>query len=388
MSRRLTALLVAVAGLALLLGVQLVVNRERIEDDLTARSLAALQQAGFLGLEVTFSGRDGRLDAAISTGQAAAAAALLRELDGVRVISIGPLVEAAEPAEGAAEDPADDEPGDGDGSTGGGGGWDSGDPSDLPAAPIMITVSSTVIVVQGSVATESARQALVAALSSAAAERGTTAPEVQTDDLDVDGRLEGITATGTEWLDRLTGLVTAIPAEDEVVIDFTTGILGLTGTVGSEEAKRPIMEAAAVLVPSTAEASDGLLVEGADEGGFTIDRATLQDQLDSLPRVTFEHGSARLTPEGERTVAEAADLLANALQLRIRIEGHTDSVGPAAANLLLSEARADAVRKALVDFGVDDSRLGIRGLGETEPLVEEASEDDRAQNRRVEFVVR
>ncbi len=65
------------------------------------------------------------------------------------------------------------------------------------------------------------------------------------------------------------------------------------------------------------------------------------------------------------------------------VEGHTDSQGADAANLSLSQRRADAVLKYLVDKGVAASRLSAKGLGETQPVADNATADGRAQNRRV-----
>jgi outer membrane protein OmpA-like peptidoglycan-associated protein len=73
--------------------------------------------------------------------------------------------------------------------------------------------------------------------------------------------------------------------------------------------------------------------------------------------------------------------------LRILIEGHTDNVGSPASNLALSDARAAAVKAALVSaYGVDGGRITTRGLGDTKPSVPNTTAAGRAQNRRVEIV--
>jgi OOP family OmpA-OmpF porin len=65
------------------------------------------------------------------------------------------------------------------------------------------------------------------------------------------------------------------------------------------------------------------------------------------------------------------------------IEGHTDTVGAEAYNQQLSERRAQAVLKYLVDGGVPASRLRAQGFGETQPVADNATPEGRAQNRRV-----
>ena len=65
------------------------------------------------------------------------------------------------------------------------------------------------------------------------------------------------------------------------------------------------------------------------------------------------------------------------------VEGHTDSQGADDFNLGLSQRRADAVLKYLVDHGVAASRLSAKGFGETQPVADNGTADGRAQNRRV-----
>jgi outer membrane protein OmpA-like peptidoglycan-associated protein len=72
---------------------------------------------------------------------------------------------------------------------------------------------------------------------------------------------------------------------------------------------------------------------------------------------------------------------------RIEVGGHTDNTGSAAANLALSQRRADAVREALVQDGVDTSMLTTKGYGETKPIAPNDTPEGRLQNRRTEFTV-
>ena len=80
-----------------------------------------------------------------------------------------------------------------------------------------------------------------------------------------------------------------------------------------------------------------------------------------------------------------AVLTANA-DWKLRIEGHTDNVGDKAANLKLSTARAAAVAAWLTGKGIDAVRLTTSGLGDTQPVADNTTEEGRARNRRVVLI--
>ena len=103
--------------------------------------------------------------------------------------------------------------------------------------------------------------------------------------------------------------------------------------------------------------------------------------------ILFATGKADVQPESRPVLKEIAATLKQHADLKILIEGHTDNVGSPASNLALSDARAAAVKTALVgEFGVDGSRITTKGLGDTKPSVPNTSSAGRAQNRRVEVV--
>lgn len=103
--------------------------------------------------------------------------------------------------------------------------------------------------------------------------------------------------------------------------------------------------------------------------------------------ILFETGKADLKPESRPVLKEIAAALKQHADLRILIEGHTDNVGTSAANLVLSDGRAAAVKAALVaDHGVPADRLTTKGFGDTKPSAPNTTATGRAQNRRVEIV--
>jgi outer membrane protein OmpA-like peptidoglycan-associated protein len=73
--------------------------------------------------------------------------------------------------------------------------------------------------------------------------------------------------------------------------------------------------------------------------------------------------------------------------MRLRIEGHADSTGPHEKNMELSQKRAEAVRNYLISSGIQPSRLEVAGYGDTRPIANNATEEGRRMNRRIEFVI-
>ncbi len=103
--------------------------------------------------------------------------------------------------------------------------------------------------------------------------------------------------------------------------------------------------------------------------------------------ILFDSGSDRIKPESAPTLKDIGAMLAAHPELKLSIEGHTDNVGSPADNLKLSEARAAAVKAALVkDYGIDPARLQSKGFGSTKPAGVNTTAEGRQNNRRVELV--
>lgn len=102
--------------------------------------------------------------------------------------------------------------------------------------------------------------------------------------------------------------------------------------------------------------------------------------------ITFATGQATITPASDAVLNDVAAVLAANADWKLRIEGHTDNVGDKAANLKLSNGRAAAVAAWLTSKGIDATRLTTAGLGDTQPVAENTTEDGRARNRRVVLV--
>lgn len=97
----------------------------------------------------------------------------------------------------------------------------------------------------------------------------------------------------------------------------------------------------------------------------------------------FDFGSATLKPAGERKIDEIVQTLQENAEVRILVEGYTDSVGSESYNQRLSERRAEAVRDHMTARGIAAERIDTRGHGEANPVATNATAEGRAQNRRV-----
>jgi outer membrane protein OmpA-like peptidoglycan-associated protein len=105
----------------------------------------------------------------------------------------------------------------------------------------------------------------------------------------------------------------------------------------------------------------------------------------TLPGTAFASGSATLAPSAIASLRSLFSAIGS--KKTLRVEAHTDSQGPEAANLALSQKRADAVKRALVDAGIGAARIRAVGKGEGSPVADNATAEGRGRNRRVEIVV-
>jgi OmpA-OmpF porin, OOP family len=122
-------------------------------------------------------------------------------------------------------------------------------------------------------------------------------------------------------------------------------------------------------------------------GGRTLYDALSADGRVATQGILFDTGSDRIRPESTPTLQEIGRMLQQHGDLRLRIEGHTDSVGGAEINQALSERRATSVRRHLVErFSVDERRLEAAGLGQAQPVDSNDTPEGRQNNRRVELV--
>ena len=101
----------------------------------------------------------------------------------------------------------------------------------------------------------------------------------------------------------------------------------------------------------------------------------------------FATNKTRILKTSEEALNDLYMYLARNPQVRIKIIGHTDSVGKDAANQKLSDGRANEVRKDLIERGIATDRIQAEGRGETQPIDTNDTEEGRQNNRRVEIEI-
>ncbi|MEO9038402.1 MAG: OmpA family protein [Gallionella sp.] len=107
----------------------------------------------------------------------------------------------------------------------------------------------------------------------------------------------------------------------------------------------------------------------------------------TLGDVLFNTNKAQLKSGGMRNMAKLADFLKQYPERKVLVEGHTDSTGSEIYNQKLSEKRANAVRTALLDLGINSDRIATRGYGEAFPVANNGTAVGRQLNRRIEIII-
>lgn len=106
-----------------------------------------------------------------------------------------------------------------------------------------------------------------------------------------------------------------------------------------------------------------------------------------LNNIYFERGKYNIKPESIPELNRLVKLLKDNPEIKIEISGHTNNLGPAEANRILSENRANEVKKYLVSQRISPERIRIVGYGSSRPIGDNNTEEGRTLNQRVEFVI-
>ena len=168
---------------------------------------------------------------------------------------------------------------------------------------------------------------------------------------------------------------------------------GATQTVATTTTAKPVAATpmAPAVVPEMDSDGDGV-IDRLDRcpntpAGTKVNANGCPDILMTLTGVNFKFDSSHIEPSAAEILNRAVAALNEANGVQVRIDGHTDSTGSEAYNLLLSQRRADAVQAYLAQHGIAAARLSTSGQGEGHPVDSNDTEAGRFQNRRVELHV-
>ena len=232
------------------------------------------------------------------------------------------------------------------------------------------------VTVAGALASEAEKTRLVDAL------KATFGADNIRDDISID-----TTAAPAGWMDKLIAMLPDLKAEG-LKFGFDGDKLTLD-TSGLSEAERFAISQKFRNAFSGFEISglwDQAMAALANlKDGFT--GSDLVKALD-LSNIYFDTGKATITRDSLETLTKAAEYIKKApAGTRIEVSGHTDSDGDDAANMTLSQQRADAVVSKLQELGVAAGTLAGKGYGETQPVGDNATDAGKALNRRIDFSV-
>lgn len=180
--------------------------------------------------------------------------------------------------------------------------------------------------------------------------------------------------------------------------EITQGFNGAIGDIWSEPAHTWVVrrDGGNIWVHLVTNTAQGWYLVGQEKGfeqtATLLPASELKSQIDASGKVALQVNFATdktdILPDSMPQIDQVVKLLEQDPALRLAINGHTDNTGDAARNRTLSEGRARAVVDALVARGIDASRLGAAGFGDSQPVADNGTEAGKAANRRVELVKR
>jgi outer membrane protein OmpA-like peptidoglycan-associated protein len=112
-----------------------------------------------------------------------------------------------------------------------------------------------------------------------------------------------------------------------------------------------------------------------------------KEKIELKQKVHFATNKSTIYPDSFAMLSEVADVLKARPEIKLRVEGHTDSRGSMRRNMKLSQERAESVKAFLVGKGVEPERMEARGFGPSQPIDDNRTSKGRENNRRTEFII-
>lgn len=184
----------------------------------------------------------------------------------------------------------------------------------------------------------------------------------------------------TNWQQVATAIIDSdITSIRQGRIDINGTTISLHGKVASTEQKQAIQNRMHSRLTDLYQLENQLVVT---QGEQRLIDETLGNRI-----VEFESGSATLTPKGLGILDDMANAIKRVGDQTVTITGHTDNVGNADTNLLLSNERAKAVKQYLIGRNIEAARISVAGKGDADPIASNDNEEGRTRNRRIEFTL-
>ena len=236
-------------------------------------------------------------------------------------------------------------------------------------------------IVSGMVSDEAAKKQIMDALT---AQFG--AENVDFTNLKVDANAENFAAG---WWDNFSKLLPDLRNWKTGELSFNGNTIDASGLPQTAVNQIKTLFASGWRLPASITGEESVAKQANEEALAKLTEAKSADQVVSalnLSVINFASNSADIPEDAKPILDKAADVL-NKLPAATLVEigGHTDSDGDDAKNMTLSQERADAVRKALVQRGVDERLLMTKGYGETQPVAENDTPDNKFKNRRIAY---
>lgn len=206
---------------------------------------------------------------------------------------------------------------------------------------------------------------------------------------DVHGALRVDRALPEGWPQRVLAALESLGHLSHGVATVQPGRVEIRGTTAEENARAEIARLLSARLGESADFRiDVTYVPPPDPADALPTPQDCVDRINAIladAKITFAPGSARITAEAGETLDRIAAVMRECTHVPMEIGGHTDSQGREAMNERLSQERAEAVLNALLARRVDTRNLTARGYGESQPIADNATEEGREANRRIEF---
>ena len=329
---------------------------QQIEEQIEASSEVRLVAAGFDSIAARADGRDLRLVGTIAAEEDfAVVQEVVGEVPGIRGLELSDVIVEIPPT---PEGP-------------------------LPSDPLLLEWQEGALTVSGTLSSETLLDQVVGRLEDVFPE-GVDASELVVK--------EGI-ADEDPWLAAVLEVIYTVgrdAPDGQILVNGDAGVVTVSAELPTRQQRAELRQTTEeVLALSPLDFVSGFTVEDAPPPPPVVEVEELQEELDVLIEgkvVEFNLNSDRLTERGERLLDEILEALRIWPEVPVEIAGHADSQGPDDLNLDLSQRRAESVLAYLVDHGENPERFQVIGYGETRPVADNATEEGRARNRRIEFI--